>query len=50
MKKYFIQVVSNQFWVNQLDLLQDLLNNEGWSIEQVNSTDEMIVYILSKEE
>lgn len=48
MKEYCIQVITNKQWVTQLDLLQDLLDG-GWTIERADTTDEMIVYILSTE-
>lgn len=48
MKKYCIQVVTNEHWVTQIDLLQDLLD-EGWKIERADATDNIITYILYKE-
>lgn len=49
MKKYDIQVVTNEHWIIQLDLLQEKLN-EGWKLERADSTNTMIVYLFYKEE
>ena len=51
MKKYYVQVVSNEYGSNtgkQLDLLQVSLD-KGWEIERADATNGMIVYVLSKE-
>ena len=49
MKKYSVQIVRNDAWGCSLDALKVLLA-KGYEIERADSTNEMIVYILSKEE
>ena len=49
MKKYEIQIVSNAHWDTDCDMLLFMLN-AGWKLERADATNEMIVYILSKEE